>query len=88
MDDDTYENLGFRKPTEKELMSMRFLYESQKRLDRMKIAFLHEYGSDREILKEFNLRWNSWSFAIKDHLAKAVYEAVSLEEYLIHYLTE
>ena len=70
----------------------------------MKIAFLHDYGCDREIVEEFNLRWNSFTFALADllvgelgasptsqvsHFAwKALYEARDLEEYFIHYLTE
>ena len=65
-----------------------FLKEILPRLKRMKIAFLHEYGGDREIVEDFNLRWKSLAFAHKVSLAKAVYEALSLEEYLIHYLTE
>ena len=66
-----------------------FLKEILPRLMRMKIVFLHDYGCDREIVGEFNLRWQSLIFAERgQHLAKAVYEAAALEEYLIHYLTE
>lgn len=80
-----------------------FLQEILPRLKRMKVAFLHDYGCDREIVEEFNLRWNSLAFALADllvgglgasasqvsHFAlKAVYEARDLEEYFIHYLTE
>jgi hypothetical protein len=54
----------------------------------MKIAFLHDYGEDREIVEDYKLRCKSLAFAHKVSLAKAVYEALSLEEYLIHYLTE
>lgn len=73
---------------DKERMLKGFLKEILPRLKRMKIGFLHDYGEDREIVEEFNLRWNSLAFAYKVSTAKAVYEAVSLEEYLIHYLTE
>jgi hypothetical protein len=73
---------------DKERMLKGFLNEILPRLKRMKIAFLHDYGSDRKIVEDFNLRLNSLAFATKASLAKAVYEAVSLEEYLIHYLTE
>tara|TARA_R100000808_G_C2053303_1_gene87878 strand:+ start:30 stop:245 length:216 start_codon:yes stop_codon:yes gene_type:complete len=65
-----------------------YLKEALPRLKRMKIAFLHDYGSDREIVEDFNLRWKSLAFAYKVSTAKAVYEAVQIEEYLIHYLTE
>ncbi len=65
-----------------------FLKEILPRLNQMKIGFLHDYGENREIVEEFNLRWNSLAFATKVSPVKAVYEAVSLEEYLIHYLTE
>ena len=73
---------------DKERMLKGFLKEILPRLKRMKIAFLHDYGEDREIVEDYKLRCKSLAFAHKVSLAKAVYEALSLEEYLIHYLTE
>lgn len=73
---------------DKQRMLNGFLNEILPRLKRMKTPFLHDYGEDREIVEDYKLRCKSLAFAHTVSLAKAVYEALSLEEYLIHYLTE